>query len=369
MSNQWTVDPATRRKLLALQKKAGNKKCFDCGAPNPQWASPKFGIFICLECAGIHRGLGVHISFVRSITMDQFKPEEVKSMELGGNDKCREYFESHGLDIKLPAKVKYDNYVARDYKAKLSALVSGQEFVEPDHSGETLPTADSINVNSTSAINGGNKNIQHSSQSGPAAAARQAQKEKNEAYFAKLGSKNQSRPDNLPPSQGGKYQGFGSGGTTQHSSTQRQGGSLAGFTMDAFQKDPLGTFSKGWGLFSSTVVKSVKEVNNTVIQPGMQQLAQQDYASQTKRAMEQFGQKVQEAGTNLQKQWDDGGARRPNSSKYTKLFDDLGAGEEQNSIEPAFGLKKPQAKTKLPGMGNKPAKKRDSFDDDNWDTF
>ena len=49
------------RKLL---KKPGNRRCFDCPAPGPKWATVPFAVLLCLDCAGAHRQLGVHVTKV-----------------------------------------------------------------------------------------------------------------------------------------------------------------------------------------------------------------------------------------------------------------------------------------------------------------
>ena len=63
--------------LSKIRKFPGNDKCCDCPSLETNWASVNHGTLLCLECAGKHRGLGVNVSFVRSIHMDAWSQMEV----------------------------------------------------------------------------------------------------------------------------------------------------------------------------------------------------------------------------------------------------------------------------------------------------
>lgn len=75
------------QRLKAVVALTENQVCCDCGDHKPTWASivvppagvskeelsSPMGAFCCFLCSGAHRSLGVHICFVRSITLDECK--------------------------------------------------------------------------------------------------------------------------------------------------------------------------------------------------------------------------------------------------------------------------------------------------------
>lgn len=76
-----------QRAYMIILAMPGNDRCADCEATQPRWASINLGITLCIECAGIHRSLGVHLSKVRSLTLDTevWSPEIVRLMLSLGN--------------------------------------------------------------------------------------------------------------------------------------------------------------------------------------------------------------------------------------------------------------------------------------------
>ncbi|XP_052093517.1 centaurin-gamma-1A-like isoform X10 [Mytilus californianus] len=87
-----TADPAGVQTIRGVR---GNNVCADCGTANPDWSSLNLGTLICIECSGIHRNLGTHLSRVRSLDLDEWPPDLQRVMMSIGNSTANSVWEAN----------------------------------------------------------------------------------------------------------------------------------------------------------------------------------------------------------------------------------------------------------------------------------
>ncbi|KAL9113951.1 MAG: hypothetical protein Q9227_002085 [Pyrenula ochraceoflavens] len=109
--NQQTI-----KSLLKLEP---NKTCADCKRnKHPRWASWNLGVFVCIRCSGIHRGMGTHISRVKSVDLDAWTDEQLQSILKWGNSRANKYWEAKLAPGHVPAEAKIENFIRTKYESR-----------------------------------------------------------------------------------------------------------------------------------------------------------------------------------------------------------------------------------------------------------
>ncbi|XP_018621172.1 arf-GAP with SH3 domain, ANK repeat and PH domain-containing protein 1-like isoform X3 [Scleropages formosus] len=120
------LDDLTKAIIDDMQRMPGNEVCCDCGAPEPKWLSTNLGILTCIECSGIHREMGVHVSRIQSLELDKLGTSELLLAKNVGNSSFNEIMEGN---LPCPSPKPYPSSDMTARKEFINAKYVDHKFV------------------------------------------------------------------------------------------------------------------------------------------------------------------------------------------------------------------------------------------------
>uniref|UniRef100_A0A8C9TZ30 ArfGAP with SH3 domain, ankyrin repeat and PH domain 1a n=1 Tax=Scleropages formosus TaxID=113540 RepID=A0A8C9TZ30_SCLFO len=120
------LEDLTKAIIEDVLRMPGNEVCCDCGAVDPKWLSTNLGILTCIECSGIHREMGVHVSRIQSMELDKLGTSELLLAKNVGNSSFNEILEGN-LPCPLPKPTPSSDMTVR--KEFINAKYVDHKFV------------------------------------------------------------------------------------------------------------------------------------------------------------------------------------------------------------------------------------------------
>jgi hypothetical protein len=116
-----------------LLSEIDNQKCFDCGNSPTSWASVNNSIYLCVDCAGIHRGLGVNISYIRSNLIDKWNETQISFLKVGGNKRLRDLLNMYEIPKSTPVEVIYNSKLLNYHRNQIkNDITNGGQLIMPN---------------------------------------------------------------------------------------------------------------------------------------------------------------------------------------------------------------------------------------------